>query len=202
MSDLVRSPTGRSLRPKHTALLLPMILLLHTAEVFAAYLAPEPTTRHYWTWAWQMSPLWIGVANFVASRLIGTSYIRSSPVSSAKFLLGIPSLISGGIWVYTLLNSEHAITTVFLPDPSAQPDFALHMRRALQIDEISLFTSSYLWIIYSFFDLYLVGNMGMEWLAQVIALPVITAFIGPGAAFAVGWYWRERKLQHKVTKQG
>ncbi|KAF2677800.1 hypothetical protein K458DRAFT_377811 [Lentithecium fluviatile CBS 122367] len=200
-SDLIRSPSKRTLALEHTAPLLPIILLLHTSEVFAAFLASEPTTRHYWTWAWQMTPLWVGIANFTITKTIGKSSFSDTALGSPKVLLGVMSLISSGVWLYTLVNCEYPLSTVFLPDASVQTDFVLHMRRALQFDEICIFASSLLWLVYLFYDLHSAGLMGGEWVVKIAFLPVFAAFAGPGAAFALGWYWRESMLQSKLVKK-
>ncbi|EGC45088.1 conserved hypothetical protein [Histoplasma capsulatum var. duboisii H88] len=205
-SALIQLPLKMRLAPEHNVTLLPILLLLHTCEVFAAYLAPQPTTRHYWTWAWQMSPLWVGIANFVISKLIGTSpSFRATTIkwlTSPKLLLSLMSIISAGVWVYMLVNCPYPLSTVFIPSSSAQSKFVPHMRRALQYDEIAVFGTSFLWLGYLFFDLHCAGLIRRgEWLVPVAALPIFTAFVGPGAAFAFGWYWRESKLQSKLAQE-
>lgn len=200
-SDLVRSASGKKLRTEHSAALLPLILILHTSEVFAAYLAIDPMTRHYWTWAWQMTPLWLGIANFGVSKLISRSSLGTSRIASPNVLLVVMSLISSSVWIYTVVNCDYPLSTVFLPNISAQSTFAPHMRRALQFDELCVFTSSFLWLAYLFFDLKLAGLMGHEWLFPVAFLPILAALVGPGTAFALGWYWRERTLDFKQAKE-
>jgi hypothetical protein len=200
-SDLTHSPSKRKLAPENTATLLPILLLLHTFEVFSAYLSPEPTTRHYWTWAWQMTPLWAGIANFILSGFVRNTSLKTTWIGSPKVLLATLSLISSAVWTYTLVYCDHPLSAVFLPDASAQSDFVGHMRRALQFDEICIFASGFLWLAYSFWDLNSAGLMRSSWLLKVACLPGLAVIIGPGAAFAFGWYWKEVVLQSKIAKK-
>ncbi|KAI1496169.1 hypothetical protein F5X99DRAFT_401178 [Biscogniauxia marginata] len=191
-SDLARSSVrDRTILQgtQSSGLLLPIVFLLHTCEIFAMFLAPEPTTRHFWTWAWQLTPLWIGIAYSLYPRSSKTALLTST-----KFLLAALGSISAVVWVYTLLLSPYPMSTLFLPVREVQSEFVAHARKAFQADELGLFSSSFLWLVYSFLDLYTSGLLGNDWLYQVALIPITTAFAGPGVAFTVGWYLRERAL--------
>lgn len=71
-ADLARNASNRAFNNKYSVLLLPLMLVLHSLKVLTTYLLPSPEARHYWVWAWQMSPLWIGIANVVGGQLLGT----------------------------------------------------------------------------------------------------------------------------------
>lgn len=198
-TELANSPAKKKLVREHCIALLPSVLILHTAEVFGTYVHPDPETRHYWSWAWQMAPLYLGVANSAISRLISLTPAKRGVawMASPKLVLSVMSLVSVGVWAYTALYCEFSLSTVFLPDSSVQSKFAPHMRRGLQFDEISVFTSSFLWLAYSHFDLFAAGLIGREWMVAAVGFPLASMLVGPGAAFAAGWYWREGKLQAK-----
>lgn len=197
-SDLRRSPSKRKLIPEESAALLPLLLVLHTFEVFKAYLALEPTTRHYWTWAWQMTPVWVGIVNFVLAETLGRTSLRATKHGPPKVLLGTMCLVSSGVWLYTLTHCGYSLSTIFLPEKAAQHDFVGHMRRALQFDEISVFTSSFLWLAYLLWDVNSAGLVGDDWTIKAATLPFLIAAVGPGSAFALGWLWRENLLQSSV----
>ncbi|KAI0017121.1 hypothetical protein F4780DRAFT_756837 [Xylariomycetidae sp. FL0641] len=169
--------------------LLPLVLLLNTAEVFAMFFSLDLATRHFWTWAWQLTPLWIGLGNVLLTRLMG-----SAKGSSPKPLLLLLGLASSGVWLYTVLYSPYSLGTLFVPQAGPQSDFMLHARKALQTDELSAFSSSFLWLAYSFFDLQSAGLVGNEWMLYVASLPIVTICVGPGTAFLLGWYWREMTI--------
>lgn len=207
-SDLVRlPPRSRSVlsgeNSKSTPL-LPLILTLHTAEVLAMFLAPDLATRHYWTWAWQLTPLWITVSSTVlthAGRPLGLGSLKqrgagtvsaSSALVAPKTMLWVLGSISAGAWAYTSLAAPHSMRTLRIPEPGAQADFVRHTRKALQADELGTAAASLLWLAYSFFDLHIAGLLGSSWLLYAASLPVVTVVIGPGAALVLGWWWRER----------
>ncbi|KAI1447426.1 hypothetical protein F5Y02DRAFT_24191 [Annulohypoxylon stygium] len=193
-SDLARSAHSQSVWNKGSMHLVLAILLLHTSEIFAMFLAPDYATRHYWTWAWQLSPLWIGVANVLFDQVLRLLRLRRLTSISLAPLLIILGSISGGVWLYTLVFSPHSLTTLFIPDVEEQFEFITHTRKALQVDELGVVTNSLLWLIYSFVDLYVAGLLGVEWLFYAMSLGVTTLCLGPGTAILIGWYLRERAL--------
>ncbi|KAK8061144.1 hypothetical protein PG997_015365 [Apiospora hydei] len=199
-SELARSrPPRRSAWARGNILLIPLVLVLHTAEVFAMFLAPSYESRHYWTWAWQSTPLLIGIGNVLAGlalRLFPGRRIRSpSPSSIQKAMLAVLVLISTAVWVYTITFSPHPLATLFTPGPEPQDGLVLRSRKAFQADEIGLFSSSFLWLVYSYFDLYLAGLLSLKGLLyNVASFPIGTLVLGPGSTFAVSWYARELLL--------
>lgn len=186
------------MRTKDISFLLPIILLLHTAEVFAAFCSPAPETRHYWTWAWQMAHLEIGVINFIVWRLFSSfasaGTTRTGGISPAALLAGMAS-VSTGIWLYMILTAPHSIRKIFVTDKVVHSDFILHTRRALQLDELSGFASSFAWLLYSFLDLWAAGTEAKKIILPVALSPAVLACLGPGSTIALGWYWKETLIQ-------
>lgn len=198
---LKRSARDRRLWLDQALYLLPLFLAFHTYEVVRTFTAPEPETRQYWVWAWQMSPLWIGVANtLLCSLTASVTASRSSVLTSPLPLLTGMCAVSSSVWAYTYYSSPYPLSDVFIPDFAVYSDFARHTRKALQCDEVFSFGSSFLWLIYMFFDLHAAGLVGVGSLAVSALLPLVAAVTGPGTAFVIGWYWREQVLSsHKST---
>lgn len=198
---LTRSAKDRRLRLEQALYLLPLFLVLHTFEVVRAFTASEPETRQYWVWAWQMSPLWIGVANSLLSSLAtSVPALKSSVLASPRLLLATMCAISSSIWIYTLASSPYSLSDVFIPDSAVYSDFVGHTRKAMQCDEMYSFGSSFLWIVYMFFDLHAAGLVGVGSLAVSALLPLVSVLTGPGTAFVIGWYWREQVLSSHKSK--
>ncbi|KAI2638023.1 hypothetical protein GGS26DRAFT_546167 [Hypomontagnella submonticulosa] len=194
-SALARSSVqNRTVWNQGRGALLPVIFLFHTAEVFAMCLAPELATRHYWTWAWQLTPLWIGIGNILLTRLTKSLLPKSTIFTSPKLLLVVMGTMSAGAWIYTLIYSPYPLSTIFIPVLDEQVEFIPFVRRVFQVDHVSVFSSSFLWLLYSFVDLGKAGLLEKGWLYNVALLLVLTLSAGPGAAFTFGWYIRERAL--------
>ncbi|KAK0636280.1 hypothetical protein B0T17DRAFT_518678 [Bombardia bombarda] len=198
-----KSSSNRLLRPEYyTPLLLPLILAFHNAEIFAAYLSPGLETRHYWVWAWQLAPLWIGIANVVLAKTLvplvtsSASLKRASPTT----LLAGVSLVSAGVWAYTLVYSPYPLKEIFLSGVyQRETEFLPHTRRALQFDQLCSVGAHFLWLAYSIGDLVLAGKVGGGELFWPVALaPVVAAAAGPGSALAFIWSWREARLDQSL----
>lgn len=203
-SEIARSGRGREIRTGELPFLLPIILTFHTAEVFAAFCSPTPEARHYWTWAWQMAHLEIGVLEFIVARLWSTvssakTNSRTGAVSLVTFLAVFGS-VSSGVWIYTLLSAPHSISEIFALERVVHSDFISHTRWALQADEVFAFASSFLWLLYSLMDLGVAGIEGKIVIIPVALFPIVVACLGPGSAFALGWYWRETLIQGGKVK--
>ncbi|KAI4859733.1 hypothetical protein F4820DRAFT_462258 [Hypoxylon rubiginosum] len=194
-SDLARtSARGRKIGHQESGLLLLIVLAFHTCEVFAMFLAPNLATRHYWTWAWQLAPVWIGISNFLLSRVASPLLPKSGVLTSPKTVLAVLGLVSAGVWIYTLSFSPFSLSTIFIPLAEAQSEYVPHVRKALQTDHLAVFSSSFLWLTYSFLDLSSAGLLSTNWVLNVALVSIVAAIAGPGAAFIFGWYIRERAL--------
>lgn len=198
---LKRSAEDRQLRLEQALYLLPLFLGLHTFEVVRAFTAAEPETRQYWVWAWQMSPLWIGVANSLLGSLsAAVPGLNHGVLFSPSSLLAVMCAISSSIWAYTLCSSPYSLSHMFIPDSTVYSEFIGHTRKALQCDEVFSFGSSFLWLIYMFVDLYAAGLIGIGSLIVSSLLPLVAAVTGPGTAFVLGWRWREQVIfSHRST---
>lgn len=188
-----KSVASRNIQTEGISLLLPIILLFHSSEVFAAFWSSTLESRHYWTWAWQMAPLWIGIINWLAARVYTKVFSpegKSPATGSPRTILVLLGVLSGGVWGYIILMSSTPLSTIFWPKWSAQSDFVLHTRQALQYDELCGFGSSFLWLLYSLFSLRI-----RDAAIALVFLPIAIAAVGPGATFILGWLWRESILQ-------
>ncbi|VUC30810.1 unnamed protein product [Clonostachys rosea] len=200
-SSLAASPPQRrTVWHQSNLLLIPIVLLLHTSEIFGMFLPHSYDARHYWTWAWQLSPMWIGLANIILGQAVGLLRVSFSPAVASKLMLGILALVSAAVWIYTVTFSPHSLPTLFLPEVGPQDGLILHSRKALQADEVAAYVSTFLWLIYAFADLYLAGLVGTAWLVYAALLPLVTLAVGPGATYVLGWYIRESILSSSKPK--
>lgn len=164
------------------------------------FCSPTPESRHYWTWAWQMAPLEVGVLNFIVARLSSAASsarttAHNGGISPAAFLAVMGS-ISSAVWFYMLIFAPHSLPEIFAPDMGVHSDFISHTRLGLQADEISAFAGSFLWLLYSLVDLGRVpGISAKHTIIPITLFPIVVVCLGPGSAFALGWYFRETLIQ-------
>ncbi|CAI6091808.1 unnamed protein product [Clonostachys chloroleuca] len=196
----VSTPQRRTVWHQSNLLLIPIVLVLHTSEIFGMFFAQSYDARHYWTWAWQLSPLWIGLANIILGQAIRLFRVPFSPSAASKLMLGILAVVSASVWIYTVAFSPHSIPTLFFPETGPQDGLILHSRKALQADEVAAYASTFLWLIYAFADLYLAGLVGTVWVVYAALLPLVTLAVGPGATYVLGWYARESILSSARPK--
>lgn len=149
-----------------------------------------------------MSPLWIGTLNLATAKLASAFSIsrESALVASPQMILGVLGSLSAAVWQYTSVYSPHPASELFLPETAAQAGFVPLVRRGLQFDEICVFSSSFLWLLYSVLNLGTAEVGGGNLLTKIALLPILVYSIGPGATFALGWYWRETLLDHSPQK--
>lgn len=142
-----------------------------------------------------MAHLEIGVLNFIVGKLFASAKTtRTGGISPVAFLAVLCSF-STGVWLYMILSAPHSISEIFIPDKGVHSDFILHTRRALQLDELSGFASSFVWLLYSLLELRAAGIEGKRIILPVVLFPIMLACLGPGSTFALGWYWKETLIQ-------
>lgn len=148
--------------------------------------------EQYWTWASQLAPLWCGLTNLLGGYASSSLRGRISLANSTKMLI-ILVLVSAGVWIYALQFSPYSLSMLFVPQRS-RSGFVVDTRGDFQADHLAVFSSSLLWLSYSYFDFYIAGLIGNIWILYVVSLPLATFGVRPGAAFVIGWYMRERIL--------
>jgi hypothetical protein len=199
----LRIPDNRKGDSRYTVSILPLLILFSIVPLYQSYYAESLQTRHWYMWAWQMFPLYVSLAqNFSA-------WILSSGVSSdqgedaandataVKVTVGSMALLSSCIWIYTLYSSPYSIQQMFVPDYFLTPvpnEFVEQARHFLKWDQVCGSGSSLLWLLYSFSDLKRANMTSRSWLVALFAVAGLTVCLGPGAAFAIGWLWREQIL--------
>jgi hypothetical protein len=100
--------------------------------------------------------------------------------------------ISSLAWMYTLPYCPYPLSAVFIPESAPQEGLVLLSRKALQADQVAAFAGCFLWLIYSFIDLYAAGCIsGSTLFSYLVLFPPAVLVLGPGATFALGWYARE-----------
>lgn len=183
------------------SMLLPIVLGLHIGMVMMAYFNPDQDARHWWIWAWQPVPLWIGILNFVFSvtvlRLPGFRDLKDHWLFSAETLSVVVGAVSSVSWVSVRLTAPYSIKEIFIPaTPLAQQTgFVPLCRELLQLDYLVSFWAGFAWLGCMFLDMYAERIItGVEFVTAVLSIPVQCLVGGSGLTLLSGWWWKERRL--------
>lgn len=167
------------------------MLAFHTLESFAAFLAPDPETRHWFTWTWQLLPLWVGLGDAFLSRWFPGAGLGLAEETQ----LGVLTLIAAGVWGYMLRAAPYSLAAIMWPESLVHDEFVPHARFVLQLDNICTFGASFLWMAYSYVGLYRAGVLrGKDCVWVVSLLPVVVAAAGPAAGLAFAWWWKQKAV--------
>lgn len=191
----------------YTLSILPVMILSYYVPYLVSYLAPKPTTRHAAMWLWYPFPLWVSLGQWLLRRTIMPNTVRHDRIHGVtrdiwpiRITVGMLAILSGAIWLYTLISAPFSLTALFLPSREGLQSFAGSIQELLKWDHLYFAGSSLLWIVYVFWDLKKAGMVQQSWAVILSGLAAVTMLFGPGAATAAGWLWREEVLATRRHK--
>lgn len=166
------------------------------------YLLPSPRAQHFWTWAWQLFPVYAAVVGTALGKLLPQEVQKPTSANKhprgqtgiVQMTIGGFGIISAATWILAVLKSPYDLSEIFLPWTPANQSYLLMLRWGLQCDHIAAFGSSLLWLLYLFADLKRGGMLSQSWIVILASGATITLCFGPGASLAAGYLWRESML--------
>lgn len=149
-----------------------------------------------------MWPVWISVATWAGSHLRTDTMnkdrlcIPRRDLLTIRATVGVTVAISAMAWWYTLFSFPVSMVQLFIPrrvmgDPADIDDY---INVFLKWDELLLFTNSFLWLAYLFWDLKVAGMVKTSWSRLLVSGALALVTLGPGAALGLGWLWREQGI--------
>lgn len=175
-----------------------------------------------WNAAWQLFPVVVPVLARIASGLSSRVFkpkVETEPDASKSVkqrlsdtenmfwvrvaYIGLAT-ISGLTWIHTLraVPAGTSILGIFWPgiDGHTRPvtSFMEGIARFLQYDQIFSMASGFIWLGLRFRELKQAGA-SFSWAGIVGTLAGAGAAFGPGAAFTLGWGWREELIHRLVS---
>lgn len=186
----------------YSASILPVMLLAHYIPHFVSFSAwIDPHTRHAANWIWQPFALWATALQYLLKKTVMSDTVKVDRVKSPlrdmpiiKYTVYTTCAISAATYWYTLCNAPFSAATIFIPNIAATKTDDEFIRLFMQFDEIFFTAACMLWLLYLFGDLKRAGMMNASWLSIVGTGLVTVIAAGPGAAFGLGWWWREQLL--------
>ena len=191
----------RNIHPQFSRAIFLTLSLFSYLPVFLMFLGPAPSIRHRWTWAWQMFPLWVAVAQWIRTRMFastpGDERSGTQQGDNKGSVIGATisafAAISAGVWMYLLFNSPYSLNTMFLPQNAV--GYIPLMRKHFQICHLATFGSAFMWLVYLFAELKGADLVPQSWILILSMGCLTTICFGPGTTLAAGWYWREEILK-------
>ena len=192
----------------YTASVVPMMLLGFYAPYFLAYLAPSLILRHAGIWLWHMFPVWVSLGQWILARTVMPNSIQhdrihrvTRDVWTIRVTIGSLAVLSGAVYLYSVLSSPFTFWTIFFPTGKGLGTFQGAVQEFLKWDQIFFAGSSILWIIYMFVDLKEAEIETPSWITILCGLSAMSLVLGTGAATAMGWLWREEILVSRKQKK-
>ncbi|KAE9375212.1 hypothetical protein N431DRAFT_542807 [Stipitochalara longipes BDJ] len=199
------TPGMRTIDPHFSRAIFTTLGLFSYLPVFLMFLGPSPSIRHRWTWAWQMFPLWVAVAQWIRTRTsASTPRDESSSIhqdDNESSVIGATisafAAISAGVWMYMLFSSPYSLRTIFLPQSTSASGIIPLMRAHFQSSHLSAFGSALMWMVYISAELKDAALVQQSWVFLLSMVGLSTLCFGPGATLATCWYWREQILKRE-----
>ncbi|KAG8627689.1 hypothetical protein KVT40_003562 [Elsinoe batatas] len=194
---------------KWTSTVLPAMVIGAIVPNWLQFFAPAGQQRHWWNWVWQVYPVNVGVVQWVLAHTVARDTVKEdrlrAPLRDLRCIawtVGSLGAVSAGTWVWTVATMEFSLREVFVPVglPGSQEGFEDIMRVWLQWDEVLSVGNVVLWVLYSFWDLKAAGMVTESWPSLVLLLGVGMVVVGPGAAIAAAWGYREWVLATRKHK--
>jgi hypothetical protein len=175
---------------------LPIISIVYLIPHFASYLHPSLEQRHFWDWIWQPFPILAGILFELLSLPAALSTTnRNIRPEAPTVTIAFFAIISSAVYIYTLLNSNLSPLDLFIPTQLIPPrEISLAVRSALQWDQLCAYGAGVTWLTLLFVDLKRAGIVSWSWTRIAPCAVAVCVAAGPGTAFVVGWFVRERLM--------
>jgi hypothetical protein len=173
--------------------------------------APDQFVRQYAAGVWQLFPVWVSlshsffrlwVKDTTAEDRVNNVHADLPYLRAAYISTGV---IAGSAYIYLWVFTPYPMLDIFFSglkkDPvQASKSIITASARFLRYDQICAFGAGLYWAILHFRDLKNSGRqMEKSWLTFGRDLVLATIGLGPGAALAAFWGWREEVLARKIV---
>lgn len=198
----------RLTRMNYTLGVLPTMILAYYMPLYAMMFWPTLSGRESWLFFWQMCPIWIAITNFLLTYAFPNTIMHDRikapkcDLPVMRYTIGTFVTLSAAVWLWTCVTSPYSLFNIFVPRaiPTRVSHLTAFSREFFKFDEGFLFTNTFLWLGYLFWDMKHAGMVQNSWLKILIyAISTILA-LGPGAALGLGWLWREDIVTNKRHK--
>jgi hypothetical protein len=203
--DTFKSTDMRLTNMIYTRAILPSLLMVYYLPLIQSYLLPEISQRQTWLQLWSLFPITHSIAQFAISKIwkdtIGQDKIHKPKrdVWAIGCTIGIPTVFSTAVWLYTFFTSSASVLHIFLPQhiPTSLTDIHTSTSDIIRWNFTLSIASTYLWLLYFAWDAKAAGMVSQNWVTVVAYLAVASLVLGPGGAVGAGFLFREYVITEK-----
>ncbi|EAW11544.1 FAD-dependent oxidoreductase [Aspergillus clavatus NRRL 1] len=201
----------REMRISAAKTFLPVFVLLYYPVTWASFFSETVATRQWMNAIWQLFPVLVPLIHFLLTSMVEDSRPASLSVDQRADMPYVHIIwvslaaISGLVFQYVRFSVPPgtSLSEIFYPEvgefSSSVESFSDGVTLFLKYDELFSMASGFLWLLLCFRDLKLYG-VQISLLKVAAFLAAMTWVGGPGAAFALGWGWREMTLTNKIRQ--
>lgn len=209
--DTFKSTDMRLTKMHYTRAILPSLLMVYYLPLLQTWLLPDAGSRQTWLQIWQYFPITLSLTQFAVSKFWKDTADQDKilrpkrDVATLRYTIGIPSVISATVWLYSVLSSPVSISQILLPQalltsPADLNSISTSLSGAIQYNYLMAIASTYLWLLCFTWDAKVAGMVTQSWASVIAALTVAAIVLGPGGAVGAGFLWREFIVTEKRHK--
>lgn len=202
---------NRLVQTSYAKTLVPALIFGYLIPTWAMYWPTSPlSTLQAWNFLWQFFPiLLVGVHGLFARCVKDTTKVDkyanvTADLSYLRLAYSFSAIVSAGMFWYTYAVTPIPFLDPFLKDLTNSGREMHSLAEAtgtlLKFDDVFCFASSAVWSLLCFKDLKSEARLKTGWLTILATMALSTAAVGPGASFALMWWWREEILARKVEE--
>jgi len=202
---------NRLVRTSYAKTVIPALVLGYLIPLWAMY---SPTfslsTRQAWNFVWQFFPILIVGFHGLFARMVKdtTEFDRYQNVTADLPYLRLAyifsAVVSAGMYWYAYAVTPIPLLDLFFKDIADSGREWSSLTEALgimlKLDDVFCFASSAVWTLLCFRDLKSDGRLKTGWIKVLGTMVLSTVAVGPGASFALMWWWREEILAKKMKE--
>jgi len=190
--------------------LLPALAISYFIPSAAMLFYPDLFTRQYANTVWQFFPIMLSITHRALSYTVKdtTRHDRinnpTADITSLRITYLVTGLASASVYLYLWTSSPYSLREIFfsaLSNPGQTVKvIAPGAAKFLRYDQIATLGAGLYWTGLQVWDLKRARKTRMGWFTFLGGMTVTTVLLGPGAAMAGFWYWREEVLGRRVVK--
>lgn len=215
------STSGRPVPLGYAKALLPALVIGYLIPTIALFLPdsdPEQKLRQFLVFLWQPSPLYVNGLLSILSRVFASSNTNTPALVEARkgtatvqeqnqdvkylnsiytvaFVATAAAHLATFYVMLTSTDPQHSFTHVFVkPHDWGQSGVTKGLHAIFQADYWIIFLASLVWAYLAVWDLKRGGKTDVSLFTAAVLIVVGSAVVGPAAALAGVWYWRENVM--------